>query len=64
MELLHQSVESPIDLITVLSPKSGYKDATRVARYAQKSNCALRKAVLSLSLMSEEEFEEEPWNLI
>jgi len=39
-------------------------NATKVARYAQKNNCTVRKAVLDLSLMTEEEFEAELGNLI
>jgi len=55
-ELLRQSVENSIGLVTVLSPQIGYENATKVARYAQQSNCSVRQAVLDLKLMSEEEF--------
>ncbi|MFM1994380.1 MAG: hypothetical protein RL537_1069 [Actinomycetota bacterium] len=55
-ELLKQSVENSIGLVTVLSPQIGYENATKVARYAQQNNCSVRQAVLDLKLMSEEEF--------
>jgi aspartate ammonia-lyase len=57
-ELLKQSVENSIGLVTVLSPQIGYENATKVARYAQQQNCSVRQAVLDLKLMSEEEFNE------
>ena len=55
-ELLRQSVENSIGLVTVLSPQIGYENATKVARYAQQNNCSVRQAVLDLKLMSEQEF--------
>jgi aspartate ammonia-lyase len=55
-ELLKQSVENSIGLVTVLSPQIGYENATKVARYAQQQNCSVRQAVLDLKLMSEQEF--------
>ncbi len=55
-ELLKQSVENSIGLVTVLSPQIGYENATKVARYAQQNNCSVRQAVLDLQLMSEQEF--------
>ncbi|MFY8027514.1 MAG: aspartate ammonia-lyase [Aquiluna sp.] len=55
-EQLKQSVENSIGLVTVLSPQIGYENATKVARYAQQNNCSVRKAVLDLKLMSEQEF--------
>ncbi len=55
-ELLKQSVENSIGLVTVLSPQIGYENATKVARYAQQNNCSVRQAVLDLKLMSEQEF--------
>jgi aspartate ammonia-lyase len=55
-ELLKQSVENSIGLVTVLSPQIGYENATKVARYAQQHNCSVRQAVLDLKLMSEVEF--------
>lgn len=56
-ELLKQSVENSIGLVTVLSPQIGYENATNVARYAQKNNCTVRQAVLDLKIMSETQFE-------
>ena len=56
-EQLKQTVENSIGLVTVLSPRIGYENATKVARYAQKNNCTVRKAVIDLGLMMESEFE-------
>jgi aspartate ammonia-lyase len=63
-ELLRESVENSIGLVTVLSPQIGYENATEVARYAQHHNCTVRKAVLDLSLMSEADFDAVLGNLI
>ncbi len=63
-ELLKESVENSIGLVTVISPKIGYENATKVARYAQKNNCSVRKAVVDLKLMSESEFDAALGDLI
>jgi aspartate ammonia-lyase len=63
-DLLKQTVENSIGLVTVLSPKIGYENATKVARYAQKHSCTIRKAVLDLGLMNESDFEEMLGDLI
>ncbi len=63
-ELLKQSVENSIGLVTVISPKIGYENATSVARYAQKNNCSVRKAVVDLKLMTESEFDAALGDLI
>ena len=56
-ELLRLTVENSIGLVTAISPKIGYENATKVARYAQTNNCTVRKAVVDLGLMTEDEFE-------
>ena len=56
-ELLKQTVENSIGLVTVLSPKIGYENATKVARHCQKHNSTVRQAVLEMNLMTEDEFE-------
>jgi aspartate ammonia-lyase len=56
-ELLRLTVENSIGLVTAISPKIGYENATKVARYAQTKNCTVRKAVVDLGLMTEGEFE-------
>ncbi len=56
-ELLRLNVENSIGLVTAISPKIGYENATKVARYAQTKNCTVRKAVVDLGLMTEDEFE-------
>ncbi len=63
-ELLKESVENSIGMVTVISPKIGYENATKVARYAQKNSCSVRKAVVDLKLMSESEFDAALGDLI
>lgn len=63
-ELLAQTVENSIGLVTVLSPQIGYENATSVARYAQQNSCTVRKAVLDLKLMTEREFDSALGDLI
>lgn len=63
-ELLKESVENSIGLVTVLSPKIGYENATSVARYAQQNNCTVRRAVFDLGLMTEQEFDSALGDLI
>ena len=57
VELLRAAVENSIGLVTVLSPKLGYENATKVARYAKKNDCSVRQAVTELALMTEAEFD-------
>ncbi|MEL0135154.1 MAG: aspartate ammonia-lyase, partial [Aquiluna sp.] len=57
VDLLKAAVENSIGLVTVLSPKLGYENATKVARYAKKNDCSVRQAVVALNLMTEAEFE-------
>ena len=57
VDLLKAAVENSIGLVTVLSPKLGYENATKVARYAKKNDCSVRQAVTELSLMTEAEFD-------
>lgn len=57
VDLLKAAVENSIGLVTVLSPKLGYENATKVARYAKKNDCSVRQAVTELALMTEAEFD-------
>ncbi|MBQ7962282.1 MAG: class II fumarate hydratase [Clostridia bacterium] len=43
-------------LVTCLTPKIGYDKAAEAAKYAHKNGLTLREAVLSLGLLSEEEY--------
>jgi aspartate ammonia-lyase len=56
-ELLRATVENSIGLVTALSPRLGYENATRVASYCQASGKSVREVVLELGLMVEAEFE-------
>lgn len=56
-EFLRSTVENSIGLVTALSPVLGYEKATNLAKYAQKNNCTIREAVLSLGYLTDAEFE-------
>ncbi len=56
-DILQQTVEDSIGLVTVLSPQLGYENATKVAKYARKQNCSVRQAVVDLELMTEADFD-------
>lgn len=45
-------------LVTALSPKIGYENAAKIAHKAFEENISLRKAAISLNLLTEEEFTE------
>lgn len=56
-ELLRATVENSIGLVTALSPKLGYENATRVAKQCQISGQSVRAVVVELGLMTADEFE-------
>ena len=56
--LLRQLVENSIGLVTALTPKIGYENATRVAQHALQKELSVRQAVTELNLMTEAEFDE------
>jgi aspartate ammonia-lyase len=56
--LLRQLVENSIGLVTALTPKIGYENATRVAQHAQQHNLSVRQSVTQLQLMTEADFDE------
>ena len=43
-------------LVTCLTPKIGYDKAAEAAKYAHKNGLTLKEAVLSLGLLSEDEY--------
>ena len=45
-------------MVTALTPKTGYEQAAKAAHKAYEENLSLKEAVLSLGLMSEEEFDD------
>lgn len=54
---LARSVERSLMLVTALSPVLGYDKAAGVAKYAEANDLSLKEAVLSLGLLSAEEFD-------
>ena len=55
-ELLRQTVENSIGLVTALSPKIGYEKSTEVAKVAQANNASVKDTVIGLGYMTLEEF--------
>ena len=56
-ELLKQTVENSIGLVTALSPKIGYEKSTHVAKVAQANNASVKDTVIELGYMTLEEFD-------
>ena len=56
-ELLRQTVENSIGLVTALSPKIGYEKSTHVAKVAQANNASVKDTVIELGYMTLEEFD-------
>ncbi len=56
-ELLRQTVENSIGLVTALSPKIGYEKSTEVAKVAQAKNASVKDTVIELGYMTLEEFD-------
>lgn len=54
---LQANVSRSLMLVTALSPVIGYEKAAQAARYADSNNLALREAVVSLGLMSADDFD-------
>jgi aspartate ammonia-lyase len=54
---LRLDVENSIGLVTALSPRLGYENATLVAQVAQAQNKTVRQVVVELKMMSQEEFD-------
>ena len=54
---LRLDVENSIGLVTALSPRLGYENATLVAQVAQAQNKTVRQVVVELNMMSQEEFD-------
>lgn len=55
---IREHLERSLMLVTCLTPRIGYENAARAARYAHEQGCTLREAVLTLDLLSPEEFDE------
>lgn len=57
VEKLRRSVEGSIGLVTALSPVLGYENATIVAQQALAEGKSVREVVLSLKLMTQQQFD-------
>ena len=44
-------------LVTALSPKIGYDNAAKVAKYAHENKLSLKEACVELEFLSEDEFD-------
>lgn len=54
---MKECLDRSLMLVTCLTPEIGYDKAAEVAKYAHKNGITLKEAVLSLGLLSEEEFD-------
>ena len=55
---IKSSMERSLMLVTALTPKIGYDNATKVAKAAHKNGTSLREEALNFGLMSGEEFDQ------
>jgi aspartate ammonia-lyase len=58
VEYLRSTVENSIGLVTAISPRIGYENATAVAKQAQASGKSVRAVVIEMELLTAEEFDE------
>lgn len=56
-EKMKEYLDRSLMLVTCLTPEIGYDKAAQAAKYAHKNGLTLKESVLSLGLMSEEEFD-------
>lgn len=56
-EKMKEYLNRSLMLVTCLTPEIGYDKAAQAAKYAHKNRLTLKESVLSLGLMSEEEFD-------
>lgn len=57
VEYLRKTVENSIGLVTAISPRIGYENATAVAQEAQATGKSVRDVVLQMNLLTSEEFD-------
>ena len=57
VEYLRKTVENSIGLVTAISPRIGYENATEVAKQAQASGKSVREVVLDMKLLTSDEFD-------
>lgn len=57
-DFLRKTVEHSIGLVTAISPRIGYENATAVAKQAQATGQSVREVVIGMSLLSAVEFDE------
>lgn len=57
VEYLRKTVENSIGLVTAISPRIGYENATEVAKQAQASGKSVREVVLEMKLLTSDEFD-------
>jgi aspartate ammonia-lyase len=58
VEYLRKAVEHSIGLVTAISPRIGYENATAVAQRAQETGQSVREVVIEMKLLTAEEFDQ------
>ena len=56
-EVMNANLSKSLMLVTCLNPVIGYENAAKAAKYAFDNNLTLREAVLTLGLLTEEQFD-------
>jgi fumarate hydratase class II len=54
---MEENLNNSLMLVTCLNPIIGYENASKAAQYAFKNDLSLKEAIVSLGLLSEEEFD-------
>lgn len=55
-EVIKRHLEESLMLVTALNPHIGYENAAKIAKKAHKEGLSLRKAAISLGLLTDEQF--------
>jgi len=55
---IKKHLENSLMLVTALNPHIGYENAAKIAKKAHKENTSLREAAVSLSLLTNEQFDD------
>lgn len=58
IEKMDYNLHNSLMLVTSLSPKIGYDNAAKAAKYAHEKNLSLKESCLELELLKEDEFDE------
>ena len=55
-QVIQKHLEESLMLVTALNPHIGYENAAKIAKKAHKEGTSLRKAAISLGLLTDQQF--------